>query len=403
LSRDPFLGDIDWPGREVRPSAGESRGDEGSGRGEAPGDLIPEDRQKSVTSALEAARQAAGKLEEESLQALDEELNVPTEDLPQTAEAAQILAGTHPSFGHTRPEVPEEEKLQAGNLNAQIFDRAYKTLEHADRAALGFDMQEMAFSGSPGEARPFGSIESPATAAGEKDPRDPGAETQGPEQISQEKTQTQKKSIWKRLFEAVVPFIFRLVAGIFNAMGQQAEQLLSFSVGGVTIGVGKYVAKPYYWIRDLFRDLAEQMMDRAMGRSASRKKPEEPPPPEGPVPGEEENVNLGPETPDQQYREYAEYDPTYGGESGRRFLEAAQQALRTAEREVQRSGNRKLAQAMRQYESAREMHRVLDAHDAMADAWGAGRPSPVDIEPPGESQPAEVREEIREQLPFECN
>jgi len=153
-------------------------------------------------------------------------------------------------------------------------------------------------------------------------------------------------------------------------------------------------------------------MDRAMGRSVSRKKPEEPPPPEGPVPGEEENgnapgeeenANLGPETPDQRHREYTGYDPTYGGQSGRRFLEAAQQALRTAEREVQRSGNRKLAQAMRQYESAREMHRVLDAHDAMADAWGADRPSPVDIEPPGESQPAEVREEIREQLPFECN
>lgn len=402
MSRDPFLDDAEWPGRDVRPSSGNVT-KEADGPGEpAPGDLIPESRQQSVSEELEAARAEVDKLEEESRKALGDTLDVPTEDLPQTAEAVELLAGTHPSFGHTRPAVPEEDKLEAETLNADVFGRAYKTLEHADRSALGFDVQEMVFSGSPGKARPFGSIDSPATAAGEKDSRSGDEEKKGPEEISQEKVQTQKKSLWKRVFEAVVPFIFRMVAGIFNSMGHQAESLLSFTVLGATVGVGKYVAKPFYWIRDLFRDLAEQMMNRAMGREVSRKRPDQPEPPDTSDPPGEEEADLG-SGPGDRHRQYGNYDPTYGGQSGRRFLEAAQQVLRTAEQEVQRSGNRALANAMRQYESARELKRVLDAHDAMADAWGADRPSPVDIEAPADSRPEEVRDEIREQLPFECN
>ena len=407
MSRDPFLDDADWPGRDIRPSGGDEAGepDEESGGELAPTDLIPEEHRESVAQELEDARSEVDKLEEKSRKALDEELNVPTEDLPQTAEAVELLAGTHPSFGHTRPAVPDEDKLDDDSVSGAVFDRAYKTLEHADRSALGFDMQEMAFSESPGEARPFDSIDSPATAAGERDPRDSDAEKQGPEQISQERVQTEKKSIWKRVFEAVVPFLFRLIATIFNGIGQQAESVLSFSVLGVTVGIGKFIAAPFYWIRDLFRRLAERFMDRAMGRSVDRQEPRGPGPPGGrstAESGEGVEETLG-DGPGEKFGEYTSYDPSYRGNTGRRFLEAAQQVLRSAQQQVQRGGNRRLARAMSRYESARELSRVLDAHDAMADAWGADRPSPVDIEAPADSDPGEVRDEIREQLPFDCN
>jgi hypothetical protein len=92
--------------------------------------------------------------------------------------------------------------------------------------------------------------------------------------------------------------------------------------------------------------------------------------------------------PGEKFGEYTSYDPSYRGNTGRRFLEAAQQVLRSAQQQVQRSGNRRLARAMSRYESARELSRVLDAHDAMADAWGADRPSPVDIEAPPTATPA---------------
>lgn len=378
-----FFDKEEWEERPVRPpdgdAAGSSVSEEQAGEEGQPR-LIAKEDGDTVRQNLNRAAQRVQELRQEVERDLDNKLSMPTDEKPQTREAVRILSGNHSMYGRELPELDDGDKINNPNneVNRPVLQRAYRTLERSDRNVYGMDVESAVLGNEPGMVQSLRPPTSPAQAAGER-PLGRESETKSKiEEQAERRLQPKKKSMFRRVAEAVLPFILRFIGDVVKGVGDRAKRLLSFSVLGVTVGIGQYVAIPFYWIHDLFDSLADQIMSRAMGREPSG--PQEGPGPEQPGNSEETDDEPNfPSSPDTEKVDSKNHR-AYGAEEdvgenldpdlSHKFVGAGSQVLRAVAQKVNSDQDRELARSLRRYESVRQMERDLAKHAQAAESWG---------------------------------
>jgi hypothetical protein len=379
---------IDWPGRDVQSEPETSGSDDETDQSDEDDlALIDREREEDLRNRIGRAESSRESLEEEARGMLDESLDLDTDNLPQSDEAARMIGGTHPKFGSEYPELDEKDRLADGKITGEHFRRAYKTLENADRNAYGISFQEAVMN--PNELRPFNRIETPMQAAGETDPGRGEASTL-PE-IFEKSEKEQRLSLAKQAAYMVGGFLLKWIAKVIESVASAIEGALSISIGPFSLGLGTLIAKPIYWLADWLEQLGEDLMSKGLGQNpgdrATPKQKEtdvggaasssggdteagvsnDPERPSGMVPDEnslDDIIDQGPQTT-------ADIAPSGGPD----FLRAAQRVVRSSVQEAERQGG-ELREAVGLYDSARTLKRDLDAHREMAEAWGVEDASP---------------------------
>lgn len=425
--------EIEWPGRTVRDRSGGDIDDTADERetterepstaaGEtdtqdAPA-LIPPERAEKTRSRLDQAWESVEAMEQEASEQLDELLDIPAEDLPQTKEAVKLLDGSHPVYGTDLPPLSDAEKLDTTDkITGEVFRRAYDTLENADTNAWGLDIEEVIFGAAIGEdakVEPYKSVQTPLQAAGRKSPG--RKEKQTLNKAIEAKEQEKKLSMWRKLAYAAGGILLKILADIILVPVEKITSAFSFTIAGVTINIGKWIALPYVWEAVLIRKAGEYLLSLALGNDPSDV--EDPPPPasigegsesgsggsgasgsedssggdEDESSGENSNKlynddgspivkgngldatapdfdNLDAEYP-QQFFERLEAEGPGGQGRGQEFLMAAERVLRTTENKASAREDPKLARAVKGFDNARRLKRNLESHENIAVAWG---------------------------------
>lgn len=419
----PFLENTEWPGRRIkstpRPSPDSKTSEErASDRVRTGVQIIPETDHSDVRDAFVETHTALKDLETQTKEELNKLLNIPTTTLPQTAEAVLWLTGNHPEFGNGRPDIPESHKIHNGNIvDLQVMERAINVMKHADRIVLGFDTTDIMSGALDGKVRPYGSISSPAQAAGEPNAPTARADTAiEMEEVVEQRLQVRKRDIWFMMFKAIIAFIVRAIADFFKSVGDWVSKALSIKILGKRIKIGKFIARPFYWLEKKLRRLADRLERVAMGLQ-----PDVPDPVEEQNPEIEDIIDLEGDTfeLDEEEGEFSpDFDPEtdddfkvpsldtdrFEGSSGLVFLMSAQQVLGTVDSVASRSGNEDLWQALRTYDTVLNAGSLLTTYQSIAGSWGVDlTDTPLSTSEINTGITPQTSSPTTAQTPFDCD
>lgn len=378
----PFLTDIKWPGRRIQSVPGIAASGQTETRPAAatPLAIVPAANHAIVQERFSEADHAVQDLERHAETVLRPLLGLPVHRLPQTAESVMALAGTHPAFGSDRPAVPADEQLDDSAISYEIFDRAYNTIQNADRILFGFDAEEIASDSFDGTVKPYGTITSPAVAAGER----PASRLDDAKTLTEsieDRLTMRKVEIWKMVFKAIIAYVVRYFADIVKRMGDRIASTLTIKILGKRIRLGRFLAKPLYWLAKLLYELADRLEREAMAMEPPRRTAEPTvdrlpddtliPDPDADVRMDEEDVTLtDPDDIDVAAIQLESMDTNYDASSGQFFLMHASNVLQAVQAASSSPGQHELRRGLQLYEAAKELRSQVNNFHQIAGAWG---------------------------------
>lgn len=421
----PFLNDIKWPGRRVRPTTIDSP-TVASAQDEqepTPFTIVRRDNHDAIREAFNNARLAVEDIETQALNALKDNLGIPINNRPVTAEAIAILSGTHSSFGVDRPAVPIEDRLDDSSLTYEHYIRAYDTLENADKIIFGFDASTIVSDDYDGTVATVGAITSPAMAAGVYPPPHTGNRLPIDAAL-EERLIMKRREMFFMIFLAAIYNILRLIADTINSIGNRVKNALSIKILKKRISLGKYVAKPFFWLAKVFYKLADKMEKRAMGLAPK---------------GEEDYISgetraesfadlsdpeiVAIESEDQEASSFlsdAEAETLsdnvllpgldtgrYTGSSGLIFLMGAETIIQATNSYSQEPGREDLRRALYFYDVARKQRQALKDFHQLSHTWGvdSGLDAPVAFKNAAvfKSEPTVSENDLTNNPAFNCD
>lgn len=346
----PFLKDITWTPRPVKSPGPREEQQKSPRRGSSPSVVSPE---------LETTRTVIDQFRQDALKRLNDHLHLPADTLPQTREAVRTLTDGSDTV-----------------LTGDVLDRAFKVLDHADRLMFGFDIADILAPDFDGKVRPYGPVTTAAQAAGEAEiPR--LDEKVDLSEVIEGRNQIVKRDLFYRTFLATVFFLLRLLGDVLKGIGDKVANILSIRILGRRIRVGKWIAKPFWWLaKKLFR-LADRLEDKAMGYDPADEVGHPwdggaPPPPDVDInPGSSDPDDINNDTNSDVYLEDSDeltyeipqddqvtlpssHTTRHAGASGVEYLMAAGVVITAVQREAARPERDGLRDAISRYLLARE-------------------------------------------------
>jgi hypothetical protein len=229
--------------------------------------------------------------------------------------------------------------------------------------------------------QPYGVITSPAEAAGERAPNR-SLEAKSLAEAVEERLTMRKVEIWRMAFKAIIAYIVRYFGDIAKRLGDRIAGTLTIKILRKRLRLGKFLAKPFYWLAKLLFRLADKLERAALAMEPKQIRSETPVdqiPSSTLLDGVDEDTSLedgdltDPNDDDVNALPLEPMDTAYDASSGQFFLMHASNVLQAVEAAATRSEQHDLRYGLQLYQAAQELRSQVNNFQKGSHISGAGK------------------------------